>query len=222
MHSNATQLIIGLNPGKMRSLLGAVATYSTIAIPLFSIIGGMMLWTPLWLVVPLSVLLTCGQQYQLDSETDEFSRRYLFFLKQSPWVVLNKVSAITNIERLKDQGEDGGEALNSRIEFYFNDGTNYTWSMLYGPSEQYASQINLFLQSLEKSAYLVGHEAPLPASRDGGVLSSSVTSGSTVWEQPSSATKQAPAATSSSLNIWDSTPAAPDDLQSDSTFLWDH
>lgn len=221
-HSNETQLVIGLNPGKMRSTLGAVATYSTLVIPLFSIVGDMMLWTLLWLVVPLSIVLTCGQQYRLDSEADELSKRYLFFLKQSPWEVLNKASAITKIERHKDRGEDGSEPLNSRIEFYFNDGTDYTWSMFYGPSEDYASQINMFLQSFEKAKDLVVYDAPLSGSSDEGEAMPSATPPSTVWEQPKPTSMQTPATPSSaSSNVWDIAPATPDGAKSDTTSVWD-
>lgn len=221
VQSNGTQLIIGLNPGSLRVLLGAIASYAVFIVPLLAFTGDMMFWNSIWFAVPLSILLTCGQQYRLDSETDEFSKRYLYFSRASSWKVLNKVSAITSIERTKGAGSDGGESLNSWIDFFFNDGTEYKWSMLYGPSDKYASEINKFLASFEKGTDVVAHDAPLSGSFGEGEASPSATPDSSVWKQPPPATEQAPAATPSTPNIWDTTPAGSEENQSNSTFIWD-
>ena len=221
MQSNGAQLIIGLNPGPLRVLFGAITSYSVLMVPLLSITGDMMLWNLFWFTVPLSILLTCGQQYCLNSETDEFSKRYLYFSRASPWKVLNKASAITSIKRHRSAGSDGGDALNSSIDFTFNDGTEYKWSMMYGPSEEYALEINMFLASFEKATDLVAHDAPLSGSSGEGEASPSVTPDSSVWKQLPPATKQAPAATSSTPNIWETSPVGSEEHQTNSTYIWD-
>lgn len=53
------------------------------------------------------------------------------------------------IRRTKPSGDSDGEPLSSRIEFYFKDGFMHTWSINYGPCEDYAMEISFFLKRFE-------------------------------------------------------------------------
>jgi hypothetical protein len=219
--TNGQQLIVGLNPGKGRIIFGRLALFTAFGVPILSTFQPFVPWFLFWISLPTAIIATCGQQYRLDATTDEFSKRRLYFFRTSSWVVLNQASSIANIRRYKQTGDDGGEPLNSNIDFNFKDGTTHTWSMMYGPSSDYALEINTFLKSFEKAKNLTEYQAPVSHVGSESLPVTSSTAQPTVWEQPApEASLPTPVTPSASANVWDTAPAA-DQGQNPAGSVWD-
>jgi hypothetical protein len=214
-------LVVGLNPGEERILAGKIAMFASAVAPLLSPIQGTGAWFFFCIAFLLSIVLTCGQQYVLDSSWNMLKKRRLYFLRSTEWTVLGKLSDIHIVKRRKSSSDDGGEAMNSWIDFMFKDGTTHTWSLSYGPSDVYRDQINGFLTGIGGATVLPSYEVPgsTPATSERAAMPSSPPN-TTVWDTIPQPTKSdSPSAPTS---VWDVAPAAPENTKSDSQSVWDN
>ena len=60
---NDSTLIVGLNPGEQRVIAGKIASGLVLVVPILSLLYIPAPWILFWISLPLSILLTCGQQY---------------------------------------------------------------------------------------------------------------------------------------------------------------
>lgn len=212
-------LVVGLNPGKERIIAGKITMFASAMVPLLSLIQGTGAWIFFCIAFLLSIVLTCGQQYVLDSSWDMLKKRRLYFLRSTEWTELGKLSDIHFVKRRKSSSEDG-EAMNSWIDFMFKDGTTHTWSLSYGPSDVYRDQINAFLTGIGGATVLPSYEVPgsTPATSERPARPSSP-SNTTVWDAIPQPTKSD--SPSAPRSVWDVAPAAPENTKSDSQSVWD-
>lgn len=217
--SDPSVLVVGLNPGEGRILAGKIAMFASAILPLLSLIQGTDALVLFCFVFLLSIVLTCGQQYVLDSSTDVLKKRRLHFLRPTDWTELGKLSDINVVKRRKSISDDGGEATNSYIDFIFKDGVTHTWSLNYGPSDVYRDQINSFLTEIGGATDLPTYEVPVstPTTSERPPMPSSPPN-TTVWDT----TPQQPKSTSPSpASVWDAAPAAPENTKSATQSVWD-
>ena len=59
-------LVVGLDPGDIRIRAGKIAMALVFIPPFLSLVAIPPPWFIFWISLPLSILLTCGQQYVLD------------------------------------------------------------------------------------------------------------------------------------------------------------
>ena len=94
-------LVVGLNPVEERILAGKIAMFASAVAPLLSPIQGTGAWFFFCIAFLLSIVLTCGQQYVLDSSLNMLKKRRLYFLRSTEWTVLGKLSDIHIVKRRK-------------------------------------------------------------------------------------------------------------------------
>lgn len=193
--------------------------FASAMVPLLSLIQGTGAWFFFCIAFLLSIVLTCGQQYVLDSSRDMLKKRRLYFSRSTEWTELGKLSDIHFVKRRKSSSEDG-EAMNSWIDFMFKDGTTHTWSLSYGPSDVYRDQINAFLTGIGGATVPPSYEVPgsTPATSERPAMPSSPPS-TTVWDTTPQPTKST--SPSAPTSVWDVAPAAPENMKSDSQSVWD-
>lgn len=218
--SNPSVLVVGLNPGEERILAGKIAMFASSILAFLSLFQGTDAWVLFCVAFLLSIVLTCGQQYVLDSSWDILRKRRLYFLRSTEWTDLGKLSDIHVVKRRKSNSDEGGEAMNSWIDFNFKDGTTHTWSLIYGPSDVYRDQINGFLKDIGSATDLPTYEVPAstPTTSERPPMPSSPTN-TTVWDTTPQPTKSV--SSSAPTSVWDVSPAAPENTKSDSQSVWD-
>ena len=216
---NDSTLIIGLNPGEQRVIAGKIASGLVLIVPVLSMLYIPTPWILFWISLPLSILLTCGQQYVLDGPADVLKKRRLYFFQHTEWTILGPLSQIKSIERRKPSSDgDGGEPVNSWIDFHFKDRATHTWSLSYGPSDVYRDQINEFLvRMVQKNGQQGEPSGVISVPLNDEVQSKPVPSSSNVWDKPAqtapsipapssvweTSVKEAPAADKPSSSVWD-------------------
>ena len=198
---NDSNLIVGLNPGEQRVIAGKIASGLVLVVPILSLLYIPAPWILFWISLPLSILLTCGQQYVLDGPADVLKKRRLYFLRSTEWTTIGPLSQIYSIERREPNSDgDGGEPLNSWIDFHFKDRATHTWSLSYGPSDVYRDQINEFLAKRTQGngkASESPEEISVPLNDK--VQSQPVPSSTSVWDLPAKDAPSHPAPSS----VWD-------------------
>ena len=138
-------LVVGLNPGKERIIAGKITMFASAMVPLLSLIQGTGAWVFFCIAFLLSIVLTCGQQYVLDSSWDMLKKRRLYFLRSTEWTELGKLSDIHFVRRRAFTSRDE-EPLNSWIDFVFKDKTSHRCSVKAWDIDEYHFQINAFLK----------------------------------------------------------------------------
>jgi hypothetical protein len=96
--SDPSVLVVGLNPGEGRILAGKIAMFASAILLLLSLIQGTNALILFGVAFLLSIVLTCGQQYVLDSSTDVLKKRRLHFLRPTDWTELGKLSDINVVK----------------------------------------------------------------------------------------------------------------------------
>jgi hypothetical protein len=143
----------------------------------------------------------------------------LYFFQHTEWTILGPLSQIKSIERRKPSSDgDGGEPLNSWIDFHFKDRATHTWSLSFGPSDVYRDQINEFLvRMVQKNGQQGETSGVISVPLNDEVQSKPVPSPSNVWDKPAqtapshpapssvweTSVKEAPAADKPSSSVWD-------------------
>jgi len=193
--------------------------FASAMLPLLWLVQGQEAWFFFAIAFVLSIVLTCGQQYVLDASVGVLKKRRLYFLRSTDWTELGQLSDIHVVKRRKSSSDDGGEAMNSYIDFTFKNGTTHIWSLTYGPSDVYRDQINAFLTDIGGAKDLPTYEVPVstPTTSERPPMPSSPTN-TTVWDttpQPPKSTLPSPA------SVWDAAPAAPEHTKSTSQSVWD-
>ena len=212
-------LVVGLDPGDLRIRAGKIAMALVFIPPFLSLVAIPSPWFIFWISLPLSILLTCGQQYVLDGPADVLKKRRLYFFQHTEWTILGPLSQIKSIERRKPSSDgDGGEPLNSWIDFHFKDRATHTWSLSFGPSDVYRDQINEFLvRMVQKNGQQGEPSGVISVPLNDEVQSKPVPSPSNVWDKPAqtapshpapssvweTSVKEAPAADKPSSSVWD-------------------
>lgn len=216
-------LIVGLNPGTGRTFAGKISNWNalgTLAIATFSALPEAFVIFLISLF--LSIILTCGQQYVLDASADVLKKRRLFFLRPTAWEELGKLTDIRLVQR-REASSDDGEAMNSWIDFNFQDGTTHTWSLSYGPSDVYRDQINAFLMShgIDNSlpTYKQQFQVSTPTNESPPMPSSPPSS--TVWDTTPEPRKSTSPSAPASANVWDAVPAGQKDTSTAGKSVWD-
>ena len=212
-------LVVGLDPGDLRMRAGKIAMALVFIPPVFSLVAIPPPWFILWISLPLSILLTCGQQYVLDGPADVLKKRQLYFFQHTEWTILGPLSQIKSIERRKPSSDgDGGEPLNSWIDFHFNDRATHTWSLRYGPSDVYRDQINEFLVRMaKKNGQTVESSGAISVPLNDEAQSKPVPSSSNLWGQPAQVAPSNPAPSS----VWETSVKEPPTAEKPSSSVWD-
>ena len=76
-------LVVGLDPGDLRSRAAKIAMALVFIPPFLSLVAIPPPWFIFWISLPLSILLTCGQQYVLDGPADVLKKRRLYFFQHT-------------------------------------------------------------------------------------------------------------------------------------------
>lgn len=212
-------LVVGLNPGDLRIRAGKIAMALVLIPPFFSLLAIPPPWFIFWISLPLSILLTCGKQYVLDGPADVLKKRKLYFLRPTEWTTIGPLSQIKAIERRKPSSDgDGGEPLNSWIDFHFKDRATHTWSISYGPSDVYRDQINEFLvRMVQKNGQEGEPSSAISVPLNDEAQSRPVPSSSNVWDQPAQAAPSHPAPSS----VWDTSVKEAPAADKPSSSVWD-
>ena len=99
-------LVGGLNPGKFGILAGKITMFASGVVPLLSLIQGTDAWFFFCIAFLLFILLTCGQQYVLDSSGAMLKKRRLHFLRSTEWTELGKLCDIHFVNRRKSGSDE--------------------------------------------------------------------------------------------------------------------
>lgn len=198
---------------------GKIAMALVFIPPVFSLVAIPPPWFIFWISLPLTILLTCGQQYVLDGPADLLKKRRLYFFRHTEWTILGPLSQIKSIERRKPSSNgDGGEPLNSWIDFLFKDRATHTWSLSYGPSDVYRDQINEFLvRMVQKNGQEGESSGAISVPLNEEVQSKPVPSSSNVWGQPAQVVPSHPAPSS----VWDTSVKEAPTAEKPSSSVWD-
>jgi len=140
-------LVLGLNPGKEDVIAGKITMFAAAVAPLLGLIQGFWREAGFFFCIAflLSIVLTCGQQYVLDSSSDMLKKRKFYFLRPTQWTELGKLSDIHFVRRRAFTSRDE-EPLNSWIDFVFKDKTSHRCSVKAWDIDEYHFQINAFLK----------------------------------------------------------------------------
>ena len=196
--SDPNVLVMGVNPGPTRTTIGKSILGIHLALLMFTLFGGERLLFEAIVVLSIGYGVTSGQQYVLDRTEGVLKKRFLIFLRPTEWKILGQLSNMSYAKR-KKSGDDG-EGLNSEIHFYFKDGTEHKWNLLYGDSRYYSNQINDFLKSLEEQEVVTSNPYNAREVQLGdALLSLPVPDSTNVWGQ----TKPNVPSETASSSVWD-------------------